>query len=87
MIYLFVHDDSLTSKRFTTRTEQLTKWCEPLQKMRVRLNLAEKALALTFVPNPRVRGEGVSVRVPCTFHSVPTKISRYAFVLKAQVNK
>ena len=24
MIYLFVHDDSLSSKRFTTRTEQLT---------------------------------------------------------------
>ena len=37
MTYLFVHDDSLTSKRFTTRTEQLTKCCEPLQKMRVRL--------------------------------------------------
>ena len=29
MIYLFVHDDSLTSERFTTRTEQLTKCCEP----------------------------------------------------------
>ena len=37
MIYLFVHDDSLTSLRFTTRTEQLNKCCEPLQKLRVRL--------------------------------------------------
>ena len=36
MIYLFVLDDSLTNKRFTTRTEQLTKCCEPLQKLRVR---------------------------------------------------
>ena len=37
MIYLFVLDDSLTSYRFTTRTEQLTKCCEPLHKLRVRL--------------------------------------------------
>ena len=37
MIYLSVLDDLLTSKRFTTRTEQLTKCCEPLKKMRVRL--------------------------------------------------
>ena len=37
MIYLFVIDDSLTSKRFTMGIEQLTKCCEPLQKMRVRL--------------------------------------------------
>ena len=37
MIYLFVLDDSLTSKRFTTRTEELTKCYEPLQKLRVRL--------------------------------------------------
>ena len=35
MIYLFVHNDSLT-KRFATRTEQLTKCCV-LQKLRVRL--------------------------------------------------
>ena len=27
-IHLFVCDDSLTSKRFTTRTEQLTKCCD-----------------------------------------------------------
>ena len=33
MIYLFVHDDSFSSLRFTTRTEQLTKCYEPLQKM------------------------------------------------------
>ena len=32
-----VLDDPLTSKRFTRRNEQLTKCCEPLQKMRVRL--------------------------------------------------
>ena len=37
MIYLLVHDDSLTSLRFTTRTEQLTKCCDPLQKVWVRL--------------------------------------------------
>ena len=37
MIYLFVLDDSLTSERFTTRTEELTKCYEPLQKLRVRL--------------------------------------------------
>ena len=37
MIYLFALDDSLTSKRFTTRTKQLMKCCEPLQKLRVRL--------------------------------------------------
>ena len=37
MIYLFVLDDLLASQRFTTRTEQPTKCCEPLQKMRVRL--------------------------------------------------
>ena len=29
--YLFVHDDSLTSKRFTT---QLTECCEPLKKIK-----------------------------------------------------
>ena len=32
MIYLFVLDDSLTN---TTRTEELTKCYEPLQKMRL----------------------------------------------------
>ena len=37
MIYLFVLDDSLTSLRFITRTEELTKCYEPLQKLRVRL--------------------------------------------------
>ena len=37
MIYMFVFDDTLTSQRFTTRTEQLTICCEPLQKLRVRL--------------------------------------------------
>ena len=36
MIYLFVLDDSLTYI-FATRTKQLTKCCEPLQKLRVRL--------------------------------------------------
>ena len=37
MIYLFVLDDSLTSQRFTTRTEELTKCYKPLQRLRVRL--------------------------------------------------
>ena len=37
MIYLFVLDDPFTSWRFTTRTEELTKCYEPLQKLRVRL--------------------------------------------------
>ena len=37
--YLFVHDDLLTSYRFTTGTEQLTKCCEPLQKLRVKLGI------------------------------------------------
>ena len=36
MIYMFVLDDSLTT-RFTTRTKELTKYYEPLQKLRVRL--------------------------------------------------
>ena len=34
---LSVRDDTLTNKRFTTGTEQLTKCCEPLQKLRVML--------------------------------------------------
>ena len=42
MIYSFALDDSMTSKRFTTRNEQLTKCCEPLQKMRVRLGPCKK---------------------------------------------
>ena len=37
MIYLFVLGDSLTSLRFNTRNEELTKCYEPLQKLRVRL--------------------------------------------------
>ena len=37
VIYLFVLDNALTSYRFTTRNEQLTKCCEPLQKLRVML--------------------------------------------------
>ena len=37
MIQLLILADSLTSKRFTTRTEELTKCYEPLQKLRVRL--------------------------------------------------
>ena len=41
VIYLFVLGDSLTSQRFTTRTEELTKCCEPLQKLRVRLGACE----------------------------------------------
>ena len=45
MIYLFDLDDSLTSYKFTTRTEQLTKWCGPLQKMRVRLGACKTGLS------------------------------------------
>ena len=33
MIYLFDLEDSVTGERFTTRTEQLTKCCEPLLKL------------------------------------------------------
>ena len=45
MIYLFVLDDSLTSYRFTTRTEELTKCYEPLQKLRVRLGAFKTGLS------------------------------------------
>ena len=45
MIYLFVNDDSLTSKRFTKRAEQLTKCCEPLKKLRVRLGTCKTGLS------------------------------------------
>ena len=45
MIYLFVLDDSLTSLRFTTRTEELTKCYEPLQKLRVRLGTCKTGLS------------------------------------------
>ena len=48
MIYLFVVDDSLTSKRFTARTEQLTKYCEPLQKMRLRRYICCGSICFTF---------------------------------------
>ena len=30
ILYLFVHDDSLTGKRFTMRTEQLIECFEPM---------------------------------------------------------
>ena len=45
MIYLFVLDDSFTSKRFTTRTEELTKCYEPLQKLRVMLGTCKTGLS------------------------------------------
>ena len=46
MIYLFVLDNnSLDSKRFTTGTEQFTKCCEPLQKIRVRLGPCKTGLS------------------------------------------
>ena len=50
MIYSYVLDDSLTSKRFTTRTEQLTKCCEPLQKMRVRLGPCKTGSVIQSIP-------------------------------------
>ena len=37
MMFLFVLDDSLNSKRLTTRTEELTKCYDPLQELLVRL--------------------------------------------------
>ena len=37
MIYLFVLHDSLTSKRFATRTEEINKCYELLLKLRMRL--------------------------------------------------
>ena len=45
MIYLFVLDDSLTSQRLTSRTEQLTKCFEPLRKLRVRLGPCKTGLS------------------------------------------
>ena len=45
MIYLFVLDDSLTSKRFSMRTKELTKCYEPLQKLRVRLGACKTGLS------------------------------------------
>ena len=44
MIYSFVLDDSWTSWRFTTGSEQLTKCCEPLQKIRVRFGACKTGL-------------------------------------------
>ena len=35
--FVFVLDDTSTSYRFTMRTEHLTKCCEPLLKLRMRL--------------------------------------------------
>ena len=37
LMYLSVCNDSWTRKRFTTRTEQVTKYCEPRQKQSMRL--------------------------------------------------
>ena len=45
MIYSLVLDDSLTSYGFTTGTEQLTEFCEPLQQMRVMLGLCKTGLS------------------------------------------
>ena len=55
MIYLFVHDDSLTSKRFTTRTEQLSKCYKLLQKLRVRLGSCKTGILL-IVPRRYIYG-------------------------------
>ena len=52
MIHLFVLDNSLTSQRFNTRTEQLTKCCEPLQKMRVRVGACK--IDLSPPPHPKL---------------------------------
>ena len=53
MIYLFIIDDSLTTKRFTTSTEQLTKCCESLQKM-VRLGACKIDLTPHPLPQPQL---------------------------------
>ena len=44
MIYSFVLDDSLTSKRFTMGTEYLNKCCEPL---RIRVKLGACQIGIT----------------------------------------
>ena len=62
MNYSFVLDDSLTSKRFTTRTEQLTKCCEPLQKMRVWLGASKTRLS----PPPPSNSTGCPKNVSAT---------------------
>ena len=54
MIYLSVLDDSLTSLRFTTRTEQLTKCNEPLQKLRVRLWPCKTGLSPPVTSNTKL---------------------------------
>ena len=46
VVITFVLHDSLTSMRFTTRTEQLTKCCEPLQKMMASLGARITGLSL-----------------------------------------
>ena len=45
-------DDFELSKLLTTRTEQLTKRWEPLQKMRVRLGAYKTGLSPTHPPPP-----------------------------------
>ena len=52
MIYLFVHVDSFSSQRFTTRAEQITKCYEPLQKMRMSLEPCKTGI--TPPPPPQV---------------------------------
>ena len=86
VICLFVLDDSLTSLRFTTRTEKLTKCYEPLQKLRVRLwpykiDLSPPViLYLLIVPRRYFCGGsfvlrlGVSKNKMCCWHNM------YAFV-------
>ena len=49
MINSFVLDASLTCQRFTTSTEQLTKCCEPLQKMRMRLGACKTSLIPQYI--------------------------------------
>ena len=70
MIYKFVLDDSLTSKRFTMRAEQLTKCCELLQNMRVRLELCKIDLNPSPLPDSIfcvLESNFCAVRTLCTF--------------------
>ena len=49
MIYLYVLENSLTSYIFTTRAEKLSKCCQPLQKLRIRLGTGKIDLSLPVI--------------------------------------
>ena len=45
MVYLFARDGSLNELEIHKRTEQLTKCCEPLQKLRLTLGSCKTSLS------------------------------------------